>query len=86
MKPETRKEPLGDNGTVSPEVRTHLGFVAQMVILFRWLPTKGVDLWNTIIFYLRFTGYWAAVTLLLLLSQVRSTCWSKSILRRLEII
>jgi len=54
--------------------------------LLRWLPTKGADLWNTIIFYLRFSGYWAAVTLLLLLSQIRSTCWSKSILRRLEII
>ena len=54
--------------------------------LLRWLPTKGVDLWNTVIFYLRFTGYWAAVTLLLLLAQIRSTYWSKSILRRLEII
>ena len=54
--------------------------------LLRWLPTKGTDLWNTVIFYLRFSGYWAAVTLLLLLSQIRSTCWSKSILRRLEII
>ena len=54
--------------------------------LLRWLPTKGTDLWNTVIFYLRFSGYWGAVTLLLLLSQIRSTCWSKSILRRLEII
>ncbi len=54
--------------------------------LVRWLPTKGTDLWNTIIFYLRFSGYWAAVALLVLLSQIRSTCWSKSILRRLEII
>jgi hypothetical protein len=54
--------------------------------LLDWLPNKGTDLWNTVIFYLRFTGYWAAVTLLVLLTQVRSTCWSKSILRRLEII
>jgi hypothetical protein len=54
--------------------------------LLRWLPTKGTDLWSTIIFYLRFSGYWAAVTLLVLLAQIRSTCWSKSILRRLEII
>jgi hypothetical protein len=35
--------------------------------LLRWLPTKGIDLWNTIIFYLRFS-YWAAVTLLVLLA------------------
>jgi hypothetical protein len=54
--------------------------------LLRWLPTKSADLWNTIIFYLRFCGYWAAVTLLILLSQARSTRWSKSILHRLEII
>ena len=54
--------------------------------LLDWLPNKSVDLWNTIIFYLRFTGYWAAVLLLVFLAQIRSTCWSKSILRRLEII
>jgi len=51
-----------------------------------WLPTKSASLWNMIFFYLRFTGYWAAVTLLVLLSQARSTRWSKSILHRLEII
>ncbi|MBM4024707.1 MAG: hypothetical protein FJ280_04775 [Planctomycetes bacterium] len=54
--------------------------------LARWLPTKSASLWNTIIFYLRFTGYWAAITLLVLLSQARTTRWSKSILQRLEII
>ncbi len=54
--------------------------------LVRWLPSKGAGLGNAIIFYLRFTGYWAAVTLLVVLSQARSTLWSKSILRRLEII
>ena len=54
--------------------------------LARWLPSKTVGLGSTIIFYVRFTGYWAVVTLLLLLSQARSTRWSQSILRRLEII
>ncbi len=54
--------------------------------LLRWLPSKGTGLGNAIIFYLRFTGYWAAVVLLVFLSQARSTLWSKSILRRLEII
>ncbi len=54
--------------------------------LARWLPNKGTSLTDTIIFYLRFTGYWAAILLLVLLSQARSTLWSKSILRRLEII
>jgi hypothetical protein len=54
--------------------------------LAQWLPTKATDLVGMILFYLRFTGYWAAVVLLLLLSQARSTRWSKSIARRLEII
>jgi hypothetical protein len=54
--------------------------------LARWLPAKDANLGNTIIFYLRFTGYWLAVVLLLLLSQARTTRWSKSILHRLEII
>jgi flagellar biosynthesis protein FliQ len=54
--------------------------------LARWLPAKNADIVSTVIFYLRFTGYWAAVVLLLLLSQARSTRWSKSILHRLEII
>jgi hypothetical protein len=54
--------------------------------LVGWLPSKDASLSNTIIFYLRFTAYWAAIALLLLLAQARSTRWSKSILRRLEII
>jgi hypothetical protein len=54
--------------------------------LAQWLPTKGDSLANTIIFYLRFTGYWLAVVLLLLLSQARTTRWSQAILHRLEII
>ncbi len=63
-----------------------LGVTWTPAELVRWLPSKGTDLWNTVIFYLRFSGYWAAVALLVLLAQIRSTCWSKSILRRLEII
>ena len=63
-----------------------LGVTWTPAELVRWLPTKDTDLWNTVVFYLRFPGYWAAVTLLVLLAQIRSTCWSKSILRRLEII
>jgi hypothetical protein len=54
--------------------------------LVQWLPAKSDDLANTIIFYLRFTGYWLAVLLLLVLSQARTTRWTKSILHRLEII
>jgi hypothetical protein len=54
--------------------------------LVEWLPARSANLGNMIVFYMRFTGYWVAVVLLLLLSQARSNRWSKSILHRLEII
>ncbi|NLH42575.1 MAG: hypothetical protein GX448_12125 [Planctomycetes bacterium] len=54
--------------------------------LLRWLDAKGEGLPNVIFYYLRFTALWVVVLLLLIMSQVRSSGWSKSILRRLEII
>jgi hypothetical protein len=36
--------------------------------------------------YLRFTGWWLLVVLLLVLSQIRSARWAKTILRRLEVV
>jgi hypothetical protein len=54
--------------------------------LIRWLAAKGGSLWSLAVYYLRFTGYWLVVVLLLILSQLRSARWSKAILRRLEII
>jgi hypothetical protein len=38
------------------------------------------------LYYLRFTGYWVLVMLLLVLSQLRSSRWTKATLRRLEVI
>jgi hypothetical protein len=52
--------------------------------LAQWLPTKTADLESTILFYLRFTGGWAVMVLLMLVFQVRSIRWSKDIIRRLE--
>ena len=40
----------------------------------------------TILHYLRFTGFWLLVMLLLIFSQLRSGRWSRAILRRLEVI
>ena len=54
--------------------------------LVRWLPVKNNSLVDTITFYFRFTAYWLAVVVLVILSQARTTRWSKAILRRLEII
>jgi len=39
-----------------------------------------------VFYYLRFTGYWLVVLLLLLSAQLRSARWAKTILRRLEVI
>jgi len=46
----------------------------------------GRTIFGTIVYYLRFTGYWLLVLLLLVFSQLRSARWAKAILRRLEII
>ena len=54
--------------------------------LLRWLDAKAGGLPNMIFYYLRFTGLWLVAVLLLVMAQVRSARWSKSILRRLEII
>ena len=37
-------------------------------------------------FYLRFTGYWLLVVLLLLFAQLRSMRWARATLRRLEVV
>jgi len=55
--------------------------------LIKWHDAdKTEDVFNTVLYYLRFSGYGALVFLLLILSQYRSLRWAKAILRRLEII
>jgi len=39
-----------------------------------------------ILHYLRFSGLWVLVVLLLIFSQIRSARWAKTILRRLEVV
>ncbi|HUS73121.1 MAG TPA: hypothetical protein VMY06_08650, partial [Sedimentisphaerales bacterium] len=47
---------------------------------------EGCNIFATILHYLRFTGYWLLVLLLLIFSQIRSGRWAKATLRRLEVI
>jgi len=54
--------------------------------LVQWSSAEAGDVFDTVIYYLRFSGYWLLVLLLLILSQIRSVRWGKAILRRLEII
>ena len=49
--------------------------------LARWCTTDISDTLGMVLFYLRFTGYWALVMLLLLLAQLRSFRWARAILR-----
>jgi hypothetical protein len=44
------------------------------------------NIFATILHYLRFTGYWLVVLLLLIFAQLRSGRWAKATLRRLEVI
>ncbi|MHC4207037.1 MAG: hypothetical protein ACYSTT_20465 [Planctomycetota bacterium] len=54
--------------------------------LVKWCSAEPGDVLDKVIYYLRFSGYWLLVFLLLILSQIRSVRWGKAILRRLEII
>ncbi len=47
---------------------------------------KPSGIFEQVLFYLRFSGYWLLVLLLLILAQLRSARWTGAILRRLEVI
>jgi len=49
--------------------------------LARWCTTDISDTFGLVLFYLRFTGYWTLVLLLLLLAQLRSFRWARAINR-----
>lgn len=63
-----------------------VGLVYGADELLRWMDAKDEGLPNVIFYYLRFTGLWLVTLLLLITAQLRSARWSKSIVRRLEII
>lgn len=54
--------------------------------LLTWMATKSEAMLSTVFYYLRFSGYFVVVFLLLIMSQIRSSRWAKAILKRLEII
>ena len=47
---------------------------------------KVCNIFCTVLYYLRFTGYWLLVMLMLIFAQIRSYRWAKTTLRRLEVI
>ncbi|MFC1676365.1 hypothetical protein ACFL3G_04805 [Planctomycetota bacterium] len=47
---------------------------------------KDSDIVQMVLHYLRYTGYWLLIVLWLILAQIRSCRWTRTILRRLEVI
>lgn len=62
------------------------GVVYTLPELLNWMAGKNESTVNTVLYYLRFSGYWLVFLLLVLVCQLRSARWTKSMLRRLEII
>ena len=54
--------------------------------LAKWVSGDGSGVMHSVLYYLRFSGYWFLVVLLAIMSQARSARWTKAILRRLEMI
>ena len=63
-----------------------LGAIYTPNELVRWCTADISGTFDIVLFYLRFTGYWALVTLILLLAQSRSHRWTQSMLRGLKIV
>lgn len=68
--------------------QTILGSMAPGAIytapeLAKWCRADAGGMLDTVLLYLRFTGYWALVVIVLLLAQLRSFRWSRVILRKL---
>ena len=63
-----------------------VGVVYMSEDLITWSAYKSQNILTMVLYYLRFSGYWLVVVLLLIMSQARSARWTKAILRRLEII
>ena len=55
-------------------------------LLSSYSDANAAGVFGTILYYLRFTGYWLLVLLILVFAQLRSVRWARATLRRLEVI
>jgi len=73
-----------------PWQRFFAGVVAGAMFTPKELLTsyaaEDSGIFGATLYYLRFTGYWLLVMMLLIFAQFRSVRWAKAILRRLEVI
>jgi len=63
-----------------------VGAIYTVGELKSWCAAEAGGIFDTVLLYLRFTGYWLLVLLLLIFAQLRSSRWAQAILRRLEVI
>ena len=63
-----------------------LGAIYTPDELVRWCTADISGTLEIVLFYLRFTGYWALVMIILVLAQSRSHRWTKSMLRGLKVV
>jgi len=63
-----------------------IGAIYAPCELAKACSAEKADLFAKVLFYLRFSGYWFLIFLLLILSQLRTCRWTRAILRRLEVV
>jgi len=63
-----------------------LGAIYTPRELVEWCSAETGSILGIVLHYLRFSGYWLVILLLLIFSQLRTGRWTKTILRRLEVI
>jgi hypothetical protein len=63
-----------------------LGAIYTPDELIQWYSAESDNIFDVVLYYLRFSGYPLLILILLIFSQFRSYRWAKAILRRLEII
>ena len=63
-----------------------IGSVYTPCELAKWTSAGTSNIFDIVLLYLRFSGFWLLILLLLIFSQLRSGRWTKTILRRLEVI
>ncbi|MHC4728137.1 MAG: hypothetical protein ACYS17_13015 [Planctomycetota bacterium] len=63
-----------------------IGAIYTPCEMMKWISAGTGTMFDIILFYLRFCGFWLLILLLLICSQLRSGRWTKTILRRLEVI
>ncbi|MBW7992655.1 MAG: hypothetical protein FVQ84_21925 [Planctomycetes bacterium] len=63
-----------------------IGSIYTPCELVKWTSAGTGNIFDIVLLYLRFSGFWLLILLLLICSQLRSGRWTKTILRRLEVI